>query len=547
MNTDWLSPWARGRLHDGERVQSHGRRGASQVFCRRVKGAMAYEQLFAGALVAFAAVLVLLQQFRRKSSLKLPPGPLSLPIIGCSHIVGRYPNAWDAFCDLRRRYGDVYSINLGSRRCLVVSSVDALREVLVTKATDFSDRPDSLRYHAIFKNNRNLSIALCDWSSKQRTRRELCYPVMHPKHGTAEQTRLSNSVVTELGYLLSELSRCSGTAIKPRQALLVTTANIFYTFFCSERFSPDDPKFLRIVGLYNEVFHQLFQGFAIDFMPWLKVVQGKQLCLLREKSMEIYRFTLAIMDRRENVIADGIGAQVNHVRDLMDVLLLSLNDPSTEGQLERVDVAVAIEDLIGGHSVIANLWVWCLYILSDYPDVQRKIREETRAISSSEERLPSLLDRGRMCYTEATLYEIIRVVNSPIIPHVCSNDTTVQGFHVRRGTVVMFNTNDINYSSDLWEEPWDFKPERFLGSDGQYVLKPGHFFPFGTGKRSCMGDGLVRATLILGMAALLGRFELSLAPGQEPARFADFRSKVIFDRDPEIIFTEVSSRTQLPQ
>ncbi|KAL1422388.1 hypothetical protein MTO96_022258 [Rhipicephalus appendiculatus] len=128
-----------------------------------------------------------------------------------------------------------------------------------------------------------------------------------------------------------------------------------------------------------------------------------------------------------------------------------------------------------------------------------------------------------MCYTEATLYEVMRVVNSPIIPHVCSNDTTIQGFHVNRGTVVMF-----------------------LSDDGQYVLKPGHFFPFGTGKRSCMGDGLVRATLILGLATLLGRFELSLAPGQEPARFKDFRSKVIFDSDPKIVFTELAARTQCP-
>ncbi|KAH7964773.1 hypothetical protein HPB49_001254 [Dermacentor silvarum] len=496
---------------------------------------MADAQFLAGAVVALAAVLVFLQQFCRKSSLKrLPPGPLSLPIIGSSYIVGRYPSAWDAFSDLRRHYGDVYSINLGSKRCLVVSSVDALREVLVTKATDFGDRPDSLRYHAIFKHNRNLSIALCDWSSKQRTRRELCYPVMHPKQGSAEQSRLSTSIETELLYLTAELSRTSGTAIKPRQALLVTTANIFYKFFCAERFSPDDSKFLRIVDLYNAVFHQLFQGFAIDFMPWLKVVQDKQLCLLKEKSMEIYRFTLAIMDRREKAMASsGIGAGLDQARDLMDVLLLSLNDPSTKGQLDKVDVAVVIEDLVGGHSVIANLWVWCLYILSSYPEVQCKIREETRATTSSEKRRPSLLDRSHLCYTEATLYEVIRVVNSPIIPHVCTNDTTVQDYSRTRNTL----TVQLFYEALCFGTLCGCSVHRFLGGNG-CVFKPGHFFPFGTGKRSCMGDGLVRATLVLGMAALLARFELSLAPGQEPARFADFRSKVIFDRDPEIVFTE---------
>ncbi|XP_037268217.2 cytochrome P450 307a1-like [Rhipicephalus microplus] len=506
---------------------------------------MAYEQLYAGALVAFAAVLMLLQQFRRKSSLKKqPPGPLKLPVIGSSYIVGRYSNPWDAFSDLRRIYGDVYSINLGSRRCLVVSSLDALREVLVTKATDFADRPDSLRYHAIFKNNRNFSIALCDWSSKQRTRRDLCYPLMHPKQASTEQSRLSNCIETELRYLIAELSRTAGKPMNPRQVVLVTTANIFYTFFCTERFDPEDPKFLRIVDFYNEVFHQLFQGFAIDFMPWLKVLQSKQLRVLKEKSMEIYRFTLAIMDRREKAMASGICAGLDQARDLMDVLLLSLKGPNAEGKLDKVEVAVVIEDLIGGHSVIANLWVWCLYILSDYPEFQSRIREEIGVIIASEGRLPSLMDRSRMCYTEATLYEVMRVVNSPIIPHVCCNDTTVQGFHVDRGTVVMFNTNDMNYSSHLWDTPWDFNPERFLSDDGQYVLKPGHFFPFGTGKRSCMGDGLVRATLILGLATLFTRFELSLAPGQVPASFVESRSKVIFDLDPKIVFTEVAPRTQ---
>lgn len=499
---------------------------------------MVVEQFLAGALVVFAALLVFVQQFRGKPAhKKLPPGPTSFPIIGSSHIVAKYRNAWDAFSDLRGHYGDVYAISLGSRRCLVVSSVEALREVLVTKAADFADRPDSLRYHAIFKDDRNLSIALCDWSSKQRTRRELCYPSMHPKHGSTEQSRLSASIEGELAYLAAELSRSRGTALKPRQLLLVATANIFYAFLCSERFSPDDPKFLHIVDLYNEVFHQLFQGFAIDFMPWLKVLQSKQLGILRTKSTEIYHFTVNIMETREKALATQ-GEPLN----LTDMLLLSLKDPDAERRLSRVEVAVVIEDLIGGHSVIANLWLWCLYILSSYPEVQAKIREEAYSVLSSRKDTGlALSDRPHLSFTEATLYEVIRVVNSPIIPHVCSNATTVQGYNVPRGTVVMFNTNDINYSAYLWQKPWEFKPERFLGEDGS-VLKPGHFFPFGTGKRSCMGDGLVRTILVLGLASLMARFELSLGPSQEPAHFASFRSKVIFDQDPEIVFTDIATQ-----
>ncbi|CAN7944337.1 unnamed protein product, partial [Ixodes hexagonus] len=449
----------------------------------------------------------------------------------------RYPNVWDAFEDLRRKYGDVFGLTLGSRRCLVVSSVEALREVLVAKAGDFADRPDSLRYHAIFKGDRNLSIALCDWSSKQRMRRDLAYSPMHPRQGSGDHDRLGAVIQKELLYLMTEYSQPVGTAVKPRQALLVATANIFYGFLCSERFNPDDAEFLHIVELYNHVFHQLFQGFAIDFMPWLKIVQSRELHLLRDKSLEIYHFTNRILDAREKEqkTADG-------PRDLLDVLLFSLDSPGS--LLNRLDVSIIIEDLIGGHSVVANLWMWCLYILASHGDAQDKIRAEAKRAADAagaSERVLTLADKPKLCFCEASVYEVIRIVNSPIIPHVCTNDTTVQGtfgFCVPKGTMVMFNTNNINYSTDLWEEPWSFRPERFLDDDGT-VSKPKHFFPFGTGKRSCMGDGLVRATLMLGLSTLLRHFRVTLSEQEKPADFASLRCIVIFDKDPELLFDPI--------
>lgn len=57
-----------------------------------------------------------------------------------------------------------------------------------------------------------------------------------------------------------------------------------------------------------------------------------------------------------------------------------------------------------------------------------------------------------------------------------------------------------------------------------------------------MGDGLVRTILVLGLASLLTRFELSLGAAQEPAHFASFRCKVIFDQDPDIIFTAIATQ-----
>lgn len=85
-----------------------------------------------------------------------------------------------------------------------------------------------------------------------------------------------------------------------------------------------------------------------------------------------------------------------------------------------------MEDLIGGHSVLGNLWIWGLYLLSANPEVRENIRDEVSRVTGNC-RAPSLEDRSHMPYTEATALELLRVVTSPIIPHVATKDTSIQG------------------------------------------------------------------------------------------------------------------------
>ncbi|GIY40641.1 cytochrome P450 307a1, partial [Caerostris extrusa] len=118
--------------------------------------------LVLGGVIAALACVVLLVHFRSskksksKQSYKSLPGPKGLPVLGASYIVGRYPKPWDAFSALRKQYGDIYGLTLGSRRCVVVSNMALVKEVLVTKCHDFANRPDFLRFHAIFRGDRNL-------------------------------------------------------------------------------------------------------------------------------------------------------------------------------------------------------------------------------------------------------------------------------------------------------------------------------------------------------------------------------------------------------
>lgn len=83
------------------------------------------------------------------------PGPKSLPIIGNLHVIGKYSNPFVAFTALSKVYGDIYRLTLGSSPCIVVNTFPLIKEVLITKGSQFGGRPDFIRFHKLFGGDRN--------------------------------------------------------------------------------------------------------------------------------------------------------------------------------------------------------------------------------------------------------------------------------------------------------------------------------------------------------------------------------------------------------
>lgn len=83
------------------------------------------------------------------------PGPsLTLPILGNLIEMGKYAAPAIAFTELAKKYGDIYSMTLGSTRCLVVNNLELIREVLNQNGKSFGARPDFIRFHKLFGGDR---------------------------------------------------------------------------------------------------------------------------------------------------------------------------------------------------------------------------------------------------------------------------------------------------------------------------------------------------------------------------------------------------------
>ncbi|CAF4942662.1 unnamed protein product [Pieris macdunnoughi] len=92
-----------------------------------------------------------------KVDLKEAPGPLPLPIMGNLHLLAKNESPFQSFTELAKKYGDIFSMKLGSSQCLIVNNLELIREVLNQNGKFFSGRPDFLRFHQLFDGDRNNS------------------------------------------------------------------------------------------------------------------------------------------------------------------------------------------------------------------------------------------------------------------------------------------------------------------------------------------------------------------------------------------------------
>jgi len=77
----------------------------------------------------------------------------------------------------------------------------------------------------------------------------------------------------------------------------------------------------------------------------------------------------------------------------------------------------------------------------------------------------------------------------------------------------MFNNYALHFSPELWDQPEQFMPERFINNDGR-ISKPVYFVPFSTGKRSCLGQRILMNLSLKIVANLCQNFDIDTDPSE---------------------------------
>lgn len=296
-------------------------------------------------------------------------------------------------------------------------------------------------------------------------------------------------------------------AIKP--IILQSCANIFTQYFCSRSFSMADKGFQQMIYNFDKIFYEVNQGYLADFLPFLlPLFHSRNLKRMENWSHEIRQFIL------ENIIENRIEMWTgsDEPSDYVDSLVDHVTQ-NYEPKMEWETALFALEDIIGGHSAVGNFLVKVFGYVVQNQHVLKKIQQEVDETINYKESNSTieLSDRNQMPYTEAVIMEALRMIASPIVPHVANQNSTIGGYLVEKDTLIFLNNYELSMSEELWVNPKEFNPDRFI-RDGR-VFKPDFFLPFGAGRRSCMGYKLVQYLSFSILTNILQTFDITSEDG----------------------------------
>ena len=171
----------------------------------------------------------------------------------------------------------------------------------------------------------------------------------------------------------------------------------------------------------------------------------------------------------------------DNMRDFVDVYLREM-DRSPDPSFSEAGLLVTAMDLFSaGSETTSTTLAWAVCYLVTQPGVQTRVQEEIDRVLG--QRPPSLEDRPRLSYTEATIMEIQRLgsIAPMAVPHRALADITVRGYRIPRGAAIFSMLHHIMRDPDHWADPDTFNPDRFLDAEGK-VIKEDRFVPFGIGE-----------------------------------------------------------------
>lgn len=386
-----------------------------------------------------------------------------------------------------QKYGDIFSMRLGKLGSFVVIGNPQVIQEIFSQDSQFDiGRANYLAEPLLGRN----SLILMDGERHRRERKLL----MPPFHGERLQTYAQQicSITKEITNQW-QMGQAFVARSTMQQVSLEVILRIVFGLKEGERYQQIKPLLTTWLNMTDSplrssiLFFQFLQKDWGNWSPWGRM-QGRQ--------KQIYELLqTAIEDKRTK----------NYEKE-NDVLSLMMAVRDEDGQVmtdeELKDELLTM--LFAGHETTATTLAWALYQIHKNPEVLEKLKQEINSLGKN----PQPMEIANLPYLTAVCQETLRMypVIPTLFPRITKKSVNIAGYQFDSETPLMPSIYLVHYREDLYPQPQQFKPERFL--DKQYSHY--EYIPFGGGSRRCLGYALALLEIKLVLATVLLNYRLTL-------------------------------------
>ncbi|KAK1425452.1 hypothetical protein QVD17_20804 [Tagetes erecta] len=486
-------------------------------------------------IIVSLCIIAIIKPFLFRHRKNLPPGPsfLTSTILLLTHSLQELEPVLKTF---KSKYGPLITLKVGSRCSIFVGTHALAHQILIQNGAVFSDRPG-----IFLLRNINSATYGPTW---RLLRRNLTSEMLHP----VRVKLYSWSRKTVLHVLINRLrDHKEDVGIKVVDHFNYAMYSLLVLMCFGQKV--DESRINEIARTQHRLLliasSKLFN--ILTFSPKL----GKLLFITRWKELlqirnDLEQTLIPLIESRIESIKSESGNErfVAYVDTLVNLELPKKDGGNGNGRKLTLKEMVSMcgEFLNAGTDTTSTALQWIMANLVKHPHIQRKLYDEIVAVvgpppapPQNGVELESIIneeDLVKMPYLKAVVLEGLRR-HPPghfVLPHRVMKEVEVQGYTIPEGATINFMVGEMGLDPKVWDDPLEFKPERFLVNDGGDCAfditgnKGIKMMPFGAGRRICPGYDLALLHLEYFVANLIWYFDWSVPNGYE----VDLAEKVEF-------------------
>ncbi|PLB44072.1 cytochrome P450 [Aspergillus steynii IBT 23096] len=461
------------------------------------------ESLFQSPLRALPVVLfvvpllyVIANEFNR-SSARVPGvgGPRGMPLIG--NLAQIRQNAAEQYRLWSKTYGAVYQIQLGNVPVIVVNSAAAAKVLFGQNAQALSSRPEFYTFHKIVSNTAGTTIGTSPYSESLKRRRKGAASALNRP---SVESYVSHLDVESKAFVMElfKYGHAGKTPVDPLAMIQRLSLSLALTLNWGVRVaSQEEDLFDEITHVEEEISKfRSTTGNLQDYVPLLRLNpfsnNSHKAKEMRDRRDRYLNGLNRDLDRR---IEEGVHKPCIQANVILD----------KEAKLNPDELtSISLTMLSGGLDTVTTLVAWSIGLLAKRPDIQDKAAAAIQEVYGQDQPMCDATDDQRCTFVVALVKECLRyfTVLRLALPRTSIRDITYDGNVIPKGTVFFLNSWACNMDPQVWSDPEEFRPERWIEQPEAPM------FTYGMGYRMCAGSLLANRELYLVFIRTLNSFRI---------------------------------------